>query len=155
MKGSPVRVRASALSISRDFSSDFACRSPGICGGGVYQGSTAGGRAAFKDRFTDRDAPAGGIAHDVCVGARREAGVGVTEVLGDLVQRAAFVEEQRGAGVAEVIAAEVRNAGTLERGDPDAAAPVVPAQVAAQAVGEDERARSGLRQGVRGAHGHS
>jgi NADPH-dependent 2,4-dienoyl-CoA reductase/sulfur reductase-like enzyme len=45
--------------------------------------------------------------HDVCVGAGGEAGVGVAEVLGDLGERAAFVEEQRGAGVAEVVAAKV------------------------------------------------
>ncbi|HEX5174680.1 MAG TPA: hypothetical protein VFV91_11120 [Gaiellaceae bacterium] len=65
----------------------------------------------------------------------------MSEVLGDLVQRAALVEEERGAGVAEVVAAEVGDAGALERGDPDAAAPVLAAQVAAGGVWEDERVR--------------
>jgi hypothetical protein len=51
----------------------------------------------------------------------------VTEVLGDLVERAAFVKQQRRAGVAKVIAAEVRDACVLERGDPDAPPPVLPA----------------------------
>jgi tetratricopeptide (TPR) repeat protein len=69
-----------------------------------------------------------------------EAGVAVAKVLGDLVQRAAFVDEQRGAGVAEVVAPEVGDAGALESGDPDAAAPVVPTQVAALAVGSAGRA---------------
>jgi len=63
----------------------------------------------------------------------------VAEVLGDLVQRAALVEEQGRAGVTEVVAAEVGDAGALERGDPDAPPPVLPAQVAAGGVGEDER----------------
>ena len=87
-----------------------------------------------------------GVAHHVCVGARGEAGVAVAEVFGDFVQRAALVEQQRGAGVAEVVAAEVGDAGALERGDPDAPAPVVSAQVAALAVGEDKRLRSGRPQ---------
>jgi hypothetical protein len=39
--------------------------------------------------------------HHVRVGAGREARVGVAEVLGDLVQRAALVEQQRCAGVAQ------------------------------------------------------
>jgi hypothetical protein len=69
--------------------------------------STSGLRLAARplgDRFTDRDAPPSrGVAHDVRVRARGEAGVGVAEVLGDLVERGAFVEEQRGAGVAEVL----------------------------------------------------
>jgi hypothetical protein len=68
-------------------------------------------------------------------------------VLGDLVERAAFVEEQCGAGVAEVVAAEVGDAGALECGDPDAASPVLPAEVAVVAVGEDERARRGHKSG--------
>jgi hypothetical protein len=38
-----------------------------------------------------------GVAHDVRVGARGEAGVGVAEMLGDFVERAALVEQQRGA----------------------------------------------------------
>lgn len=98
---------------------------PGVCG---------------ERRHGRRDAPASGVAHDVCVGACGEAGVAVAKVLGDLVQRAAFVDEQRGAGVAEVVAAEVGDAGALESGDPDAAAPVVPTQVAALAVGSAGRA---------------
>jgi hypothetical protein len=65
----------------------------------------------------------------------------VAEVLGHLVERAALVEEQRGAGVAEVVAAEIGHASALEGRDPDAPPPVLPAQVAALAVGEDERAR--------------
>jgi hypothetical protein len=65
----------------------------------------------------------------------------VAEVLGDLVQRAALVEEQRGARVAEVVAAEVSDACAFERGDPDATTPVVSAQVSAPAVGKDELVR--------------
>jgi hypothetical protein len=71
----------------------------------------------------------------------------VAEVLGDLVDRAPFVEEQRGAGVAEVVGAEVRHAGALERGDPDASTPVLPTQVAASAVGEHELAGIGSTAG--------
>ena len=102
----------------------------GFGGGGVYQGSTAGGGTACADRFTNRDAPPGGVAHDVCVGAHGEAGVGVAEVLVDFVERASLVEQQRGAGVPQVVAAEVRKPCALERGNPDAASPVVPAEVA-------------------------
>ena len=83
----------------------------------------------------------------MCVGACGEAGVAVTKVFGDLIQRAALVEEQRGARVSEVVAAEVGDAGALESGDPDAAAPVVPTQVAALAVGEDQRLKVGSTAG--------
>jgi hypothetical protein len=62
----------------------------------------------------------------------------MAEVLGHLVERAAFVEKQCCAGVAEVVAAEVGDAGPLERGHPDASAPVLAAEVAACRVGEDE-----------------
>jgi len=65
----------------------------------------------------------------------------VAEVLGDLVECAALVEEERGAGVAEVVAAEVGDGGALERGDPDAPSPVLAAQVPAGGVREDERVR--------------
>lgn len=63
----------------------------------------------------------------------------MTEVLGDLVQRASLVQEQRRAGVAEVVAAEVGEPGALERRDPDASTPVLTAEVATAAVGEDKR----------------
>src|SRR5204862_33190 len=79
------------------------------------------------------------VPHDVGVGARGEARVGVAEVLGDLVERAAFVEEQGGAGVAQVVAAEVGNAGALECRDPDPPPPVLTTEVAACRVREDER----------------
>jgi hypothetical protein len=49
--------------------------------------------------------------------------------------------------VAEVVAAEIGDIGALEGGDPDAASPVLPAQVAAVAVGEDERAGVGSTAG--------
>ena len=65
----------------------------------------------------------------------------MTEVLCDLVERAALVEEQGGAGVAKVVAAEVHNTRALERGDPDTPPPVLPTQVAAFAVGEHKRVR--------------
>jgi hypothetical protein len=107
-----------ATSMGRPFSSE-----------GVHQGSTrCSGGATLADRFTDRDAPSSrGVAHDVRVGAGGEAGIGVAEVLGDLVERPAFVEEQRRAGVAKVVAAEVGNTGALERRDPDSATPVMTA----------------------------
>jgi hypothetical protein len=82
---------------------------------GVYAGSTRGGGSCRADRLGDRDAAAArGVAHDVRVGAGGEAGVGVAEVLRDLVQRAALVEQQRGAGVAEVVEADRRQAGLLQ-----------------------------------------
>jgi hypothetical protein len=94
------------------------------------------------DSAGDRDAAAlGCVAHDVRIGARGEAWVGVTEVLGDLVQGAALAEQQRRAGVAEVVGPEVREARAVERRDPDAAAPVLSAEVAALGVGEYERER--------------
>jgi hypothetical protein len=62
----------------------------------------------------------------VCVGAGSEARIGVAEVLGDLVECAALVQEQGGAGVAQVGS---RDAGALERGDPDAPSPVLPARL--------------------------
>src|SRR5262249_10330186 len=96
-------------------------------------------------------AAAGGVAHDVGVGARGEAGVGVPEVLGNLVERAALVEQQRRAGVAKVVATEVRHAGAPERRGPDTPAPVLPAEVAALAVGKDECA--GLRPALRKVEG--
>ena len=65
----------------------------------------------------------------------------MTKVLGHLVQRAALVEEKRGARVAEVVAPEVGDTRLLECWDPDASTPVPPAEVAALAVREDERAR--------------
>jgi hypothetical protein len=71
----------------------------------------------------------------------------MAEVLCDLVERAALVEERGRAGMAEVVAAEVWDAGALERGDPDAALPVLPPQVPALAVGEDERAGIGSTAG--------
>ncbi|HKG11295.1 MAG TPA: hypothetical protein VKB07_12050 [Gaiellaceae bacterium] len=69
------------------------------------------------------------------------------EVLGDLVQRAAFVEEQRGAGVTQVVAAEVGHSGALECRNPDPPPPVLATEVAVLAVGEDERGAIGAAAG--------
>src|SRR4051794_15450644 len=72
------------------------------------------------------------------VGARGEAGVGVAEVLGDLVECSALVEKQGGAGVAQVVAAEVGDASALECRNPNPAPPVLSTQVAAFGVREHE-----------------
>jgi len=61
----------------------------------------------------------------VRIGVGSEARVGAAEVVGDLVDRAALIDEQGCAGVAEVVGAKVGDAGVLERGDPDPAAPVL------------------------------
>ena len=108
-------------------------------GRGVYQGSPRSSRARPADRFTDRDAPSGRVAHDVRVGAGGKAGIGVAEMLGYLVQRPPLVEQQRRAGVAQVVAAEVGDAGPLERRNPDSSPPVLPAQVATRSIREHER----------------
>jgi hypothetical protein len=92
----------------------------------VYQKVYVCGRSAGADRFSDRDAPPpGGVPHHVGVDAGGEAGVRVAEMLGDVVQRAPLVEEQRGAGVAEVLTAQVGDVNAPERRNPRAPPPVL------------------------------
>src|ERR1043166_7320067 len=142
MKGSPVRVRASASPICKDFFSEQAARFARL----AREGSTWGPRLAATRPFR--------IASLIVIRRRRgasrmtlgvraggEAGVGVAEVLGHFVERPPFVEKQGRAGVAKVVTPEVGDAGTLERRDPDAAAPVVATEVTALAVREHELLR--------------
>jgi hypothetical protein len=117
--------------------SGAACADCRIGRGGVYQGlRRAAARPVRIASLIVMRRRREASTHDVGVRARRETGIGVAEVLGDLVERPPFVKEQRCAGVAEVVAAEVGNPGALERWNPDAAAPVLPTQVAALTVGK-------------------
>src|SRR3954452_341621 len=102
MKGSAVRIRASALPISRDFSSEAGSEVPGS----TAEGSTRGLQRAAARPFSIASLIVmrrRAASRMTCAYVRAvKPGVGVAEVLGDLVQRAAFVEEQRGAAAVSV-----------------------------------------------------
>jgi hypothetical protein len=83
--------------------------------------------------------PLRGVAEDVGVDAGGEARVGVTEVFGDLVEGAPFVDKERRAGVAQVVWPEVGDVGGRKGRDPDPLAPVVATEMFAFGVGEGER----------------
>src|SRR4051794_28726102 len=97
MKGSAVRIRASALSVSRDFSLESSAEVPGSTREGSTRGLLLAAARPVRIASVIVIGSAGGVADDVRIGARGEAGISVAEVLGDLVERAALVEEQRGA----------------------------------------------------------
>src|SRR4051812_11230194 len=117
MKGSAVRIRASALRVSRDFSLESSAEVPGSTREGSTRGLLLAAARPFRiaSLIVMRRRAASRMT---CAYVRAVKGVRMADVLGDLVERAALVEEQRGARVAKVVAPEVGDAGAVECRDP-------------------------------------